>query len=164
MSNAERSVAPSTESSTPSRGNLLHALTGEWYGEGRLCGRGSFTEVGWGNATLLMGLLMICVPEAAQNAHILGLVVNRFSLWMVATPAILSGTMTDVGVVLFFIRGRCFASRMFRFFGSAVGLALWIALFLSALFTLNGEFAMLPVYGWAVLGYARTLTHAWRRI
>jgi hypothetical protein len=145
------------------RETLFSRIADEWHGEGRLLGRGCFSEVGWAFTTMMIGAWLILFPESVANVHILELIARSVPVWLVAPTLVMCGAFTGSGIVLFFIRGRCIASRIARLTGACLGLGIWLAILLNAVFVLRGDSAFVWVYTLGVLSFARAATLAWRR-
>ena len=136
------------------------SLSREWHGEGTLLGRGAFSELGWSLTTLVIGLML---AFGTPGETLFWIVHMRYPAWMVAAMFTLAGSTTLAGLVLFFVRGRCVGSRLLRLSGDALGLTLWLSVFLISTYFRDGSSILIPILAWAVLGYARSISLAWRR-
>ena len=136
------------------------SLSHEWHGEGTLLGRGAFSELGWSLTTLTIGLML---SLGTPGETLFWIVHMRYPAWVVASTFTLAGGMTITGLVLFFVRGRCVGSRLLRLGGDALGLMLWLSVLLISAYFRDGSSILIPILAWAVLGYARSISLAWRR-
>jgi hypothetical protein len=165
----EHMVAEMLNAVKPKR-NVLSALTSvprqisdEWHGEGKLLGTGGFSEAVWGPVTLAIGLDLLLNPTSSSTNITIQLLSWRYPIWGISIPLIVSGIFTIIGVILFFIRGRCFASRAFRLIGAGVGIAIWFTFVLLDWFAFGTKHAFIYEHVGLTVVYIRSTQLAWRK-
>lgn len=142
--------------------SIPQQIVDEWHGEGKLLGTGGFSEVVWGPVTFAIGLDLLFNSSSNSNTTI-QLLMWYLTIYQLSFPLITSGFLTIVGIILFFIRGRCVASRVLRLIGAGLGIAIWFTLTLVDLLNFGMKHAFIYEHLGLFIIYARSAQLAWRK-
>jgi hypothetical protein len=114
-----------------SRSTWVERLSAEWHGDGRLKGQGAWGEIFLSLLFALpTGIALLFWPDANSHTRTFNLVMWSYPIWVIGIPLVVSGVSTVTGIALFFMRGRCVASRWLRLFGGGIGVTVYMGLFI----------------------------------
>lgn len=142
----------------------------EWYGRGELLRQGAWTELATALVMIPMGACLFAWPAASDTVHTISLITHPSATrgwaipgWTIGLWFLAAGLLMLAGLALYFVRGRCFWSKVCRHAGASMAMVGWLFLLFSDLGVVGWKNAGIYLYLLPVLLMLRAVSLAWRR-